>query len=372
MRGCQVFDSFMKRSRSPSPAHKFKTDPSPAVDCRRISSDRKKNERQTVVDNLNQHYFSADWEKIKQNGMKPNLRAGSSIVFDEKNQRIIFAYGQNPDDSFSSTFFQFSLKTYSWSVMNVVGTRGRSDTGCCIADDKIWFFGGSTENEFIREFHYLDLTTMKITFPETTGEHPPPCQTPLVFYSEKKLFVWSPVTGSLPSSLHVLDTETMVWKRVETEHIYRQGSNGAVVGKYLFVFGVSSPNTVLKLDLNSFDFSLVHTVGDEPPHGLEHMIVTSISNYIVCISTIGDAPLQHLYTFSPESGNWLRLSPKQNGLAGAPTAFFSYPKLRKLILVLQPDESDEDPCVNIGCIDSGKSLARINHELDLITVLSNP
>jgi len=360
-----------QKGRSPSPGRQiYHPGIAPVADCRRTSVGRsKKNETSSTVQSneAGQIPFGDSWSVINVNGFTPPLRIGQSILYSESTSSILFAYGQNLDDSYSSSVYKFSLIDYSWSVVNIPNLSPRAGCGSVIVGNRIWFFGGSTQKSFVRDLHYLDLDSMTITYPPTTGEIPPACTFPLLAYSHPNLIVWASMTGSNPSSLHVLNTNTGFWREIPTEQVYRQGSCGRIVNNNLYIFGASCPNTILTLGLADFDFSVVQTTGEEPTHGLESLTTTQVGKNLLTLSTIGDDSLNQIYSFDTERSTWSRFTINQTSIEAEPIIVFYLEKQRKLLLILQGSQDSGNIFAELPI---GKPMSRVNLRLDLLNALS--
>lgn len=354
--------------RAPSPGRqRFHPGIAPVADCRRTGNERI-NRAETTPDSneLAKIPFGATWENIMPDGFVPKPKNGQTILYCQEDKSIIFAYGHNEDDTFSSSFYQYSLNDNKWNPLTISNVTPRTGCGSVIVGRKIWFFGGSTKTSYVRDLHCVDLETKTAIYPETTGEIPPACAVPLLAYSHPNLIVWASMTGSNPSSFHVLNTETYVWKEIPTDHVYRQGAYGTVIDDTMYVIGSSCPNTVLAIDLKEFTFKVVHTVGDEPPGGFDGLTTTAVVKSLLCVPKAGEGALTNAYTFDSERTSWSSYSIGLGGAVGLPVKIFYIDEERIVILILS---DPEEASFRICKLQIGRAMAKINHRIDLVSLL---
>lgn len=343
----------------------------PMADGRRTLKERS----DSSIFNASQIFFQADfqiaWDVITKNPSPKPFREGESITFDYISNNIYFAYGEEANEKYSDSVYVYNISKDEWRKFDVQGTKPKSYCGSTYGNNKLWFYGGCIDNDLLQDMHYIDLETNKVVYPETKGPAPPRCHSPLVFYHNNNLIVWSPSTRSSSSSLHILNIETLVWSKIETEHIYRVGARGSIVGDCLYIIGATDrSDSVISLNLKDYSLTIIQATGEDPPTAPESMFVRTMGSYLVLVSSSIEEKVPWLYFFTREKNSWLKIAYAKRQLLGTIVAFFANRSENKLYLVLNltSDESKERS-VDIAVIDAGIAQAYINHELDMIKVL---
>lgn len=144
----------------------------------------------------------------------------------------------------------FDPKKLTWETPETYGDRpiSRSNHAASVIGNKMYIFGGllqsGTELIDSNDIHVLDTTTLYWTRIEATGDVPEPrCGHKMVTIDEK-LYVFGGGNGDNWSNkfndLHVFDPETNVWSRPQTTGCVVDATTFASVfniGRFLFVFG---------------------------------------------------------------------------------------------------------------------------------------
>ncbi|OHT05352.1 Kelch motif family protein [Tritrichomonas foetus] len=313
--------------------------------------------------------FSSLWSVVPTTGESPSSRSGQTVIYWPEENSIISCYGRNPDDTFSKAFWKFSIHDQKWEKLPIKKVKPRAACGSAIIGNKLRFFGGITSSQFVSDLHYIDLDTCECVYPVTTGESPPACALPLVAYYHPYLIVWGGTSGTNLSNFHRLNVVENHWERINTEFVGRQGACGAIIGSSLFIFGASSPMSILELDLTSFTFSLVPTTGIEPPHGLECLTTVAVGSTCMAFETIGLTSKTKLYVFDTDRYNWMCYSvplSDESDKECTPKLIFYLPYDRKLVALCEGDGTSSNPLTELNI---GRSIATLNQRLDLLSML---
>jgi len=347
------------------------------ADGRRSCSDRNAQSfgSQDSLPSLSCHSvpFESEWSMLSSRGKSPDPKAGQTVVYWAERKWIICAYGRNRDDSLSSEFWRFSTIDCTWEILDVQNVSPRAGCGSALIESKLWFFGGITTSSFVRDLHYVDLNTLEVVYPITTGEHPPPCAMPLLAYFYPFIIVWAGTSGSNLSSLHILNIEEMQWTQIVTENVGRQGACGAIIGSTLYIYGASCPMSILALDLRFFEFSLIPTTGTEPPHGLECLTTVAVGDTFLAFETIGFRTQTKIYVFDPQRANWMSyavtIGEDDIDKVCTPRIVFYLPDDRKLLALCEGADEVKQPLTELSI---GRSIASLNQRLDLLSMLNRP
>jgi hypothetical protein len=306
--------------------------------------------------------FGSSWSAILPVSNAPDPACGRSFVFHGPSQSLYAAYGQLPDESYSSRFFRFSLSTLRWDSLVVPGASPRAACGSTLIGDRIWFFGGLAVPGPLQDLHYVDINTLELVHPTTTGESPPPGSNPLMVAWRDLIVIWA---NSPRPFIYILDTSNLAWTRVATEHVHRLGTTGTIVGNTLYMFGASIEMTMLTLDLETFAVAVVRTSGIEPDE-TQSLATVPVGAVVFAFETIGSAAANRLFVLDAARLMWhsFAVTPPVADALTAIAAFY-IEETRRLIGVWSA--GDRPPTV--AELKLGGPLARINHNLDMITGL---
>ena len=308
---------------------------------------------------------------VASSGDVPSQALGRAVVHEPEENCIYIAYGRTKDDAFLSDFWKFCIDSQKWEKLQVNNVTPRAACGYALVDERLWFFGGITPSSYVSDLHYVDLKTLEVEYPLTTGPSPPPCALPLVAYFAPYLIVWAGTNGGPLTSLHILNTEDMEWKKISTEIVGRQGACGAIIDSTLYIFGASSPFTILTLDLNTFEFTVVPVTGVEPPHKMDCLTAVVSGDQFLLFETNGVHNQTKVYVFDTTTSNWMSYSASvtkpSSDLDGCdPCIVFYLPDERKLIALCDENSDTANPIAELSI---GQSIATLNLRLDLLAAL---
>lgn len=306
--------------------------------------------------------FGSLWSPILPVSDPPEPACGRSFLFHSPSQSLYAAYGQLPDESYSSRFFRFSLSTLRWDSLAVPAASPRAACGSTLIGDRIWFFGGLTVSGPLQDLHYVDVGTLELVHPATTGEPPPPGSNPLMVAWRNLIVIWA---NSPRPFIYILDTCGLAWTRVATEHVYRLGTTGTIIGNTLYIFGASIEMTMLTLDLETFAVAVVRTSGIEPDE-TQSLATVPVGAVVFAFETTGSAAAKRLFVLDAVRLMWHSFAvtpPVADAVAAI--AVFSIDDARRLIGIW----STGDQAPTVAELKLGGPLARINHNLDMIAGL---
>ncbi|OHT11545.1 Kelch motif family protein [Tritrichomonas foetus] len=330
--------------------------------------------------------FSSLWSVVPVTGDSPVPKSGQTVVFWADDHSILTCYGRSKEDTFSDEFWKFSLTDQKWEKLPVKDVTPRAACGSALVDSKLWFYGGITSFSFVRDLHYVDLETFEVVYPVTTGDLPPPCALPLVAYYYPYLIVWAGTSGSNLSSFHVLNTEELHWRKVETDFVGRQGACGAIINSTFYIFGASSPMSILTIDMETFEFKVYPTTGNEPPNCLDCLTTYAVGSTFMAFETIGVSSKTRLFVFDTDRFNWMSYSVPLSDLseeeACTPKIVFYLPDERKLVALCEKagKEAKKDGCEETEAVgpsqpltelNIGRSIATLNQRLDFLSMLKS-
>ncbi|KAH0794627.1 Kelch motif family protein [Histomonas meleagridis] len=343
------------------------------IDCRRVVPSRSSADKQGVsgehCDLTSLPAFGSKWVLVETKGDPPRQCSGQSIEYDPLTQTIYCAYGTNVNESYSSQFWKYSLQDNTWSRLIVSNATPHANCGSTLFNNKLWFFGGlSSPKVPVGDLHYLDLKTLEIIHPETSGPSPNPCANPLMMSSPPYIIVLAHTSASDPSTIHLLNTDTLEWQMITTDCIFRQGAWGSIVGSNLYIFGLSIPKTVLKLNLLDLQIKVLPTTGSEPLK-LDTLATVSPGSVIFAFETLGAESRTRLFVFDCDRAVWYcySLDYKIEEIENtSPKSIFYIESRRTLIAVWESDDDTKQPLAELPV---GSSLSVIHLKLDILKML---
>jgi hypothetical protein len=231
--------------------------------------------------------------------------------------------------------------------------------------NKIWFFGGVSQDGPIQDLHYVDLTTLELVRPETVGDGPPPGAHPFMVHWHASLVLWANLPGGSRSFFYILDTVELRWTKVVSEFVYRLGSTGTVVNDTLYVFGSSIEMTVLALDLKELTLSNVRTAGIEP-NEVDHITTVAVGGLIFAFETRGNAARTRLFAFECARLTWHSYGVEGSEEVGKkPEIAFYDEEERRIIAVWEGDGE-----AGVAQIQVGEPLGVLSHAFDMLGQLA--
>ena len=309
------------------------------------------------------------WNIIETEGRTPEPRYGQTVVYWPEGNSIICSYGRNKDGTYSDEFWRFSIDMKVWELYTLPQVSPRAACGCAIVNSKMYFYGGITVGGFIQDYHIVDLETLDVTFPETTGEAPPPCAHPMIAFYDNYLIVWAGTEGANLSSLHRLNISENRWEKIPTDFVGRQGACGCIIDKKLYIYGASPPLSILRLDLETYELVSLPTIGAEPPRGTECLTMIALGHTILAFETNCFSSDAKIYLFDEERLNWMcNLVPFTSDQLNAttPRIVFYLPQERKLLGLA---ETNSEESHSFSELTIGKTIASINQKIDFLSAL---
>jgi hypothetical protein len=304
--------------------------------------------------------FGHKWLSIPSTPPSPPPSTARSYFYHTPTRSLYLAYGEFPTSAYSSEFWRLSLDTGAWTCLSV-SSSPRSACASELIGDRIWFFGGVTQDGPIQDLHYVDLTSLEVVRPTTTGELPPAGSHPFMVHWHDSLVLWANTPGGSRSAFYILDTRSGQWTRVASEFVYRLGSTGTVVGDTLYVFGSSIEMTVLTLDLKRVAIANVRTSGIEPSV-VEHITTVAVGEVIFAFETRGEAALTRLFVFECGRLAWHSYGVEcAENVGGAPEVAF-YDELERRIVAV----CEKEGIAGVTQIQVGESLGVLSHTFDML------
>lgn len=255
------------------------------------------------------------WKQIHSQS-HPSEREGQSIVYDDT-QAILFG-GCLFDLSCYNDVWVYSFNTKSWNLQNVGGDvfpGPRGGHSAVLSNEKMYIFGGYTQQHYLRDVYVLDTVDWQWDKLETRGIVPGARQghTAVVYDSQMFVFGGYGEKGYLGDML-VLDLDLANWIKSSSPDAptARAGHSATGSGHHMYVFGGMTDGHTYN-DVHVFDFRLqswgiLTDVDDSPPPMQEHAAVAYGGDiYVVggCNYHIQEC-YNELYRLDPQANRWNR------------------------------------------------------------------
>ncbi|OHT09446.1 Kelch motif family protein [Tritrichomonas foetus] len=262
--------------------------------------------------NLLKSAFSGIWSVRLPASIAPIPRTGHFYVYDQDEHRLFVGYGIDSQNQTMSDLWCLDTHTHKWNKIRLTGSiySGRSGSRAIIlknpnsnpnntnfnnnfANDsdntetsqicRLIIFGGFAEQSYYADLHAIDIMSdgTGIVSPiSTTGEAPSPRSSPIFVKYEKYIYLWGGFNGEWPTSLHVLDLETLNWTEHPQDIAGRITVPGVILQNRYFAYGGSKSGGMIVLDFESRNILLTPTTGSEPPSGVLGSGMALVERYL--------------------------------------------------------------------------------------------
>jgi len=345
----------------------------------------------SLVKKVGRFGYSALWSARGIQSISPVQRVGHITVYNPSNDHAIIGYGVSSQNVLLADFWELDLSTCIWTKINIPedSVSPRAGARAVMAGKYIWIYGGFANRTYISDLHVVDLETLAVHRPTTTGEAPQPCSGHAMTYSNGKIVVQGGFNGNQLSQLHILDLKTMHWTALSrNEAKYATGFTS--YDGLTYIFGGSNVPGLLRIDPFEEIVSVVNVKGTAPFHGLTKCSLVTVDNYILCIG--GEAPpskdqesfFSPLYAFDTNTEEWFILHVSPDGVSTTFTdgeidnqGVFRLPVCADASVVYRPKEREivifqgqpfKDPPVLI-VISAGDSLGFLHLQSDMLKAL---
>ncbi|XP_076936454.1 uncharacterized protein LOC143603567 [Bidens hawaiensis] len=199
----------------------------------------------------------------------------------------------------------------------------RDSHSCTAIGDKLFVFGGTDGNVPLKDLHILETSTNTWMTPSVRGEGPEAREGHSAAAIGKRLFIFGGCGKSSDTlveeyfdDLYILNTETMVWKRVATMGIppAKRNSHTCVSwsNKIIVIGGEDTQNYYLSdvqmLDTDTLTWTKLVTNGEPLPPRAGHTTIALGKNLFVFGGfTDAEDLFDDLYMFDLETFKWTKI-----------------------------------------------------------------
>lgn len=277
------------------------------------------------------------WEKLEIQRGGPGKRWGHTCNAVRGGQLLYIFGGYGEDNTQTNKVHVYDTTTRTWSEPDIHGTLPvpRDSHSCTTVGDKLFVFGGTDGNIPLKDLHILDTSTNTWMTPFVRGEGPEAREGHSAALIGKRLFIFGGCGKSFDTpveeyfdDLYILNTETMVWKRVATTGIppAKRNSHTCVSwkNKIIVIGGEDTQNyymsDVQMLDTDTLTWTKLVTNGDLLPPRAGHTTIALGKNLFVFGGfTDAEDLYDDLYMFDLETFTWTKVMTIGEG----PSARFS-------------------------------------------------
>ncbi|KAJ0680400.1 putative transcription factor WD40-like family [Helianthus annuus] len=265
------------------------------------------------------------WEKLDIHNGGPGKRWGHTCNAVRGGQLLYIFGGYGEDNTQTNKVHVYDTTTRTWSEPDMQGTLPvpRDSHSCTTIGDKLFVFGGTDGNKPLNDLHILETSTNTWTTPFVRGEGPEAREGHSAALIGKRLFIFGGSGKSCDTlveeyfdDLYILNTETMVWKRVATTGIppSKRNSHTCVSwsNKIIVIGGEDTQNYYLSdvqmLDTDTLTWTKLVTNGELLPPRAGHTTIALGKNLFVFGGfTDAEDLFDDLYMFDLETFKWTKV-----------------------------------------------------------------
>ncbi|OHT11056.1 Kelch motif family protein [Tritrichomonas foetus] len=236
------------------------------------------------------------WSMTYPHGVPPEPRVGQCHVFDSQRDELIIAYGSDASGKCLNDAWILNLKTFNWRNLSRGLLSPRQYPSATLVGRKMYIFGGASNLDFFGDLHCVDIDTGVLTVIQTTGQAPSPRTSPVIFYFDNSIFIWSGFDGNTDGDLYMVPATGGEWRVVKQEMTDRAAPAFCHFGDDLYVFGSSKGNGLLSFNRKTLQFDIVNCTGPAPLPELTHPSLVAADEYLFVIG--GEATLRYMYLFA--------------------------------------------------------------------------
>ncbi|KAF5792633.1 putative galactose oxidase/kelch, beta-propeller, kelch-type beta propeller [Helianthus annuus] len=265
------------------------------------------------------------WEKLDTHNGGPGKRWGHTCNAVRGGQLLYIFGGYSQHNTQTNKVHVYDTTARTWSEPDMQGTLPvpRDSHSCTTVGDKLFVFGGTDGNISLKDLHVLDTSTNTWMTPCVRGEGPEAREGHSAAVVGKRLFIFGGCGKSSDTpveeyfdDLYILNTETMVWKRVATTGIppAKRNSHTCVSwkNKIIVIGGEDTQNyymsDVQMLDTDTLTWTKLITNGELLPPRAGHTTVALGKNLLVFGGfTDAEDLYDDLYMFDLETFRWTKV-----------------------------------------------------------------
>lgn len=315
----------------------------------------------------------------------PASRHSQASCYDPNTNTLFIAYGTNKNNDPLNDCWALSIDTMTWTRIQSELLSPRFGCSSIFVDGLIYVIGGEHDGQFFRDLHTINPTNGEVTVLETSGNAPAPRRNPVMGAWDNKLYVWGGANDHHPTELYILDMETMTWRiRTETNVIGRSAAAFVQDGQYVWVFGSTRSQGLIRLNMETEQFEALETFGTAAPITATEAVLLKIGDLLVTFggSTAG---FSRVHAYDPDRNWWSVLDIRPDGdtltaddgatdtdgMFALPDGF-GYaaafdPSSRRIICTMGSNAHEPPP---VSVIDLGDAIGSLNMQKDMLEAMT--
>ncbi|KAD2805962.1 hypothetical protein R6Q59_027963 [Mikania micrantha] len=265
------------------------------------------------------------WEKLEMPNGGPGKRWGHTCNAVRGGQLLYVFGGYGEDNTQTNKVHVYDTATRTWIEPDMQGTLPvpRDSHSCTTVGDKLFVFGGTDGNIPLNDLHILETSTNTWMTPYVRGEGPEAREGHSAALIGKRLFIFGGCGKSIDTlveeyfdDLYILNTETMVWKRMAITGIppSKRNSHTCVswTNKIIVIGGEDTQNYYLSdvqmLDTDTLTWTKLVTNGELLPPRAGHTTIALGKNLFVFGGfTDAEDLYDDLYMLDLETFKWTKV-----------------------------------------------------------------
>ena len=248
--------------------------------------------------------FHAVWSVDLPNSISPSPRKSHFTVHDKKENFVYIGYGLDNHDHEMNDLWKLDLETEVWARIDVKGLTARSGSMAALVEKKIYIFGGYIDNEYISDFHIIDLEKMNVIHPKLE-KSPPPRTGHIMSVNGNKIMIWGGYNGDWLSDLWIFDIDKQKWREVQSDIKGRTSASCTELGDSLYIFGATRVDGLIRFDWNTEKIQIIQPTGALPSCETSSPAMTSCGKYVLVIGgKLEEKKYSLLYAYDTEKNFW--------------------------------------------------------------------
>jgi hypothetical protein len=228
--------------------------------------------------------FNGIWSIVVSPSLGPCPRTNHFSCYDESTHTHYIGYGVSAKSRPLADLWALNTVTYEWQQIPLIDPHpARSGARAALKGNLLYVFGGYANPTYFADLHTIDITTGQVSTLNTIGDPPTARSTPIVAIHSNRLYVWGGFNGEFPAELHVLDLEKLIWSHFGQEVGGRTAAPFVIFGDVLFSYGGSKNETMLTLNLETFEVTTQMTMGSIPPGKLLGAGMIKVGKYALFV-----------------------------------------------------------------------------------------
>ncbi|KAK9669103.1 hypothetical protein RND81_13G109300 [Saponaria officinalis] len=267
------------------------------------------------------------WERLKSRGVGPGKRWGHTCNAINGGKMVYVFGGYGLYNSHSNKLHVFYSESQTWSELVVKGAppTPRDSHTCSTIDDNLFVFGGTNGTNPLNDLHMFNTSSNTWICPYVRGDAPEAREGHSAAVVGKRLFIFGGCGKYTNHScevhyndLYILDTESFVWQRASTSGILPTARDSHTClswkNKIIVIGGEDEHDYYLSdvhvLDTDTLIWKKLNTAGQLLPPRAGHSSVAFGKHILVFGGFSDDQNLyDDLHMLDVDTGIWTKINP---------------------------------------------------------------